>query len=76
VVLSVPFLVILVVERVENLTYRATYTFMSCLMPALITGAWCYFDKKSSWSWGRIFLTVIGIIAAMMVMRSGGRIQQ
>jgi hypothetical protein len=57
-VLFAIIVIIMVGTGAQHLSYRIGYVFSSCLMPALASGTWGFFSKKS-WDWGRFAATVI-----------------
>ena len=57
-VIFVAILIALILTKVPNLSYRGGYVLGECFFPALITGVWSFFSKKS-WNWGRFAATVI-----------------
>jgi hypothetical protein len=58
-VLFAIIVIILIATGAQNLSYRTGYVLCTCVFPALVTGTWGFFSKKS-WTWGRFAATVIG----------------
>ena len=51
--------VILIASGPQNLSYRLGYELSTCALPALASGIWGNFSKRS-WSWFRFAVTVLG----------------
>lgn len=66
---------ILVVKGAQNLSYRTGYVFGTCFFPALTTGTWGFFSKKS-WAWGRFAATVIGFYILFGLIMVSGKAQR
>jgi len=73
-VLFAVFFIFLLASKAPNFTYRITYTSLSCFIPAVITGFWCFKDKQR-WSWGRIIGTYVGVAVGLAVLRMQGKTQ-
>jgi hypothetical protein len=43
-----------------------------CLLPALATGLWGWFSKKT-WTWGRFAATLIGFVLLFAFVQMSGR---
>jgi hypothetical protein len=52
-------ILVLIATGATQISYKIGFVFSTCIFPALITGVWGYFSKKS-WSWARFVATVIG----------------
>jgi hypothetical protein len=68
-------LTILVVKGAQNLSYRIGYVIGTCFFPALATGAWGFFSKKS-WAWGRFAATVIAFYILFSLITISGTAQR
>lgn len=66
---------ILVVKGAQNLSYRTGYVFGTCFFPAVATGVWGFFSKKS-WAWGRFAATVIGFYILFSLIMVSGKAQR
>lgn len=66
--------VILIAAGAQNLSYRIGYVFSTCLFPALATGTWGLFSKKS-WPWGKFAATVIGFYLVFGFIMISGKMQ-
>jgi hypothetical protein len=74
-VLYAAIVVSILLSGAQNIVYRATYSFMSCLVATVATAIWCCKDKQV-WSWGRIIGTVIGIYGAVFFIQMQGSAQK
>jgi hypothetical protein len=45
-----------------------------CVFPALATGIWGWFSKKT-WTWLRFALTLIGFIVIFVMLQAAGQVQ-
>ena len=70
-VLFAIIVVIMVAVGTQHLSYRIGYVFSTCLFPALVSGTWGFFSKKT-WSWGRFAATVIGFYFLFAVIMISG----
>ena len=66
---------ILITTGAQNLSYRIGYVFSTCLFPALATGTWGFFSKKS-WPWGRFAATLIIFYLVFGFITISGKMQR
>jgi hypothetical protein len=70
-VLFAIIVIIMVATGASHLSYRIGYVFSTCLLPALISGIWGLYSKKT-WTWGRFAATVIGFYLLCSVILISG----